>query len=944
MDKYNTKTNDGWYNNLVLDAGSGSPKFGVGGNTDPFWGATGFGDTSFSFAAERQSYGPTTPFVNGGVEDWDCIENALLDLYSENSIESDAHYVLLTGSEVCLRENAAQMFAEILFETLSVPGICACRQPVLSLASSWTSRNSERSDTGFVVEVGHSTTTLSSVIQGLVVFQRSLKFSGKDATACVQQLMQQRTMETVDLLTAEIVKVQYGYSCPCVELENQKHADNERYTKLHHLSSGSSCEVKHERFLGPETILTGLSMEVYHAIMSLPTEFQRDQFSNIVLAGGSSLFKDFGRRLERDLKRIHTSTQVNVISSHMRGIAAWFGGSMMACTSEFHTKIFDKNAYAENGRFPGVVDIGIDARARNKILDPILDAAEKDNHDASSLSASFCESLECDAKFEPSPNWLATNTPSWSVQATSRHALSEGRHIEIRWQGESCWLAGKVVECHQAFVSVQCTNGKRVRICNAGWFRSTPAGDGGYSDFTDKEVEIRPAYEVAGGAVEEGGDDEDTSSQYKKQKAEMEAMKQQLQQLKLEKERAEAQTKQVQIKAKSESLRREEERELLQQAEAEAMRRQKQASQKAMQLQEVADQERHKREVAEAELMRRQKQASQKAVQLQEVADQERHKREIAEAELERRSAEEREQLLSQRQDWDALVCPLPTKEQHKWEWDGPKQQYNETVLGDDDDFYDNIKDAWRRKNGKGKKNHLKIQRVVLVENTALRQQFGIGVHTMETRRHQSALFNEQLEDDGEKRILLERLKGYFEAESGLEKVNVIYAWHGCSHAAADAICSLGGADLRKTDGGFFGAGIYVTPHAEYAAGQYSAMNEPNASGEHVALLCLVSIGNAYPISRTTDYVQKDDYSALSVSKYHYAHPVPAGATIDFLLDHKNRQDKVLKAGFDAHFASISTLHSFQAVGPDTNHDYDEIVLKEERQVLPVAKVYFKPS
>jgi hypothetical protein len=27
---------------------------------------------------------------------------------------------------------------------------------------------------------------------------------------------------------------------------------------------------------------------------------------------------------------------------------------------------------------------------------------------------------------------------------------------------------------------------------------------------------------------------------------------------------------------------------------------------------------------------------------------------------------------------------------------------------------------------------------------------------------------------------------------------------------------------------------------------------------------------------------------------------------------------------------------------PETRHDFDEIVLKEERQVMPIAKVYFR--
>ena len=33
-------------------------------------------------------------------------------------------------------------------------------------------------------------------------------------------------------------------------------------------------------------------------------EFVKNSFQNIVLSGGSTMFKDFGRRLQRDLKKI----------------------------------------------------------------------------------------------------------------------------------------------------------------------------------------------------------------------------------------------------------------------------------------------------------------------------------------------------------------------------------------------------------------------------------------------------------------------------------------------------------------------------------------------------------------------------------------------------------------------------------------------------------------
>lgn len=72
-------------------------------------------------------------------------------------------------------------------------------------------------------------------------------------------------------------------------------------------------------------------------------------FQNIVLSGGSTMFKDFGKRLARDIKRsvdyrIKRSEElsggkikavpldVNVISHHMQRYAVWFGGSMLAST------------------------------------------------------------------------------------------------------------------------------------------------------------------------------------------------------------------------------------------------------------------------------------------------------------------------------------------------------------------------------------------------------------------------------------------------------------------------------------------------------------------------------------------------------------------------------------------------------------------------------------
>jgi len=78
------------------------------------------------------------------------------------------------------------------------------------------------------------------------------------------------------------------------------------------------------------------------------------------------MFKDFGKRLARDIKRsvdyrIKRSEElsggkikavpleVNVISHHMQRYAVWFGGSMLASTPEFYNVCHTKQQYDEIG-------------------------------------------------------------------------------------------------------------------------------------------------------------------------------------------------------------------------------------------------------------------------------------------------------------------------------------------------------------------------------------------------------------------------------------------------------------------------------------------------------------------------------------------------------------------------------------------------------------------
>ena len=68
-------------------------------------------------------------------------------------------------------------------------------------------------------------------------------------------------------------------------------------------------------------------------------------------------------------------------------------------------------------------------------------------------------------------------------------------------------------------------------------------------------------------------------------------------------------------------------------------------------------------------------------------------------------------------------------------------------------------------------------------------------------------------------------------------------------------------------------------------------------------------------------------------------HPVPYDPVAK-TYSRAVKADKGLEAGFDSHYISISESKRNHAVD-SSDYDFDELVLKEAAQVLPIAVVYF---
>ena len=396
---------------VVIDNGTGYTKMGFAGNCEPQYitptviatqegkGAQkaaaqkkGIEDLDFYIGDEALAHSKTYdvfyPVRHGQIENWTHME-----LFWEHCIfkylrcEPEDHAVLLTEPPLNAPENR-EYTAEIMFETFNVPGLYIAVQAVLALAASWTSKQvKEHTLTGTVVDSGDGVTHVVPVAEGYVIGSsiKHIPLAGRDITQFVQTLLRERQEPVPPAQSLEVakrIKEQFSYVCPDLVKEFLKYDGSpekwfKQYNGKHDVTKKPfTADVGYERFLGPEIFfnpeifssdfLTPLPKIVDDTIQTCPIDCRRGLYKNIVLSGGSTMFKDFGKRLNRDVKRsvdfrIKRSEQlsggkmksapidVQVISHHMQRYAVWFGGSMLASTPEFYNVCHTKAAYEEIG-------------------------------------------------------------------------------------------------------------------------------------------------------------------------------------------------------------------------------------------------------------------------------------------------------------------------------------------------------------------------------------------------------------------------------------------------------------------------------------------------------------------------------------------------------------------------------------------------------------------
>ncbi|CAH2062484.1 unnamed protein product, partial [Iphiclides podalirius] len=294
------------------------------------------------------------PMEHGIVTDWNDMERVWTYIYSKDQLStfSEEHPVLLTEAPLNPRRNREKA-AEVFFETFNVPALFLSMQAVLSLYA--TGRT-----TGVVLDSGDGVTHAVPIYEGFAMPHSIMRVdvAGRDVTRYLRLLLRKEGVNLRTSAELEIVKAIKERACylsPNPLKEESMDSERAQYT----LPDGTQLEIGPARFRAPEVLfrpdLIGEECEGLHevlmfAIQKSDMDLRKVLYQNIVLSGGSTLFRGFGDRLLAEIRRLAPKDmKIRISAPQERLYSTWIGGSILASLDTFRKMWVSKREYDEEG-------------------------------------------------------------------------------------------------------------------------------------------------------------------------------------------------------------------------------------------------------------------------------------------------------------------------------------------------------------------------------------------------------------------------------------------------------------------------------------------------------------------------------------------------------------------------------------------------------------------
>ncbi|SCW03520.1 LAFE_0G12288g1_1 [Lachancea fermentati] len=286
------------------------------------------------------------PIEHGVVEDWAHMEMLWSHVFDKGLELSNVedHPILMTEAPLNPMKNRETM-CEVLFESFNIPAVYVSIQAVLSLYASGRT-------TGCVLDCGDGCCHSVPVFDGFSLASsiRRIDIAGRDITEFLQLLLRKTT--GVSLFSSserEIVRLIKEKACyvatNIAEEEGKYKLSSSETLSNFKLPDGKLLSLGAEKFRAPEILfqpqLIGSEFEslpdmCFQSIMKVDLDLRSSLFSNIVLSGGTTMFRGFGDRLLNELRALtEPNTKIKIFAPPERKYSTWIGGSILAGLSTF---------------------------------------------------------------------------------------------------------------------------------------------------------------------------------------------------------------------------------------------------------------------------------------------------------------------------------------------------------------------------------------------------------------------------------------------------------------------------------------------------------------------------------------------------------------------------------------------------------------------------------